>query len=149
MERNIAFESSVGSKFRMKSKQSKNDQNHALQNKNQFSKCRVVQLTPVYAIKLPNDKIQSFGKSNPNQMINTVSISQYEIKKNQMETISSIHHVSVVSGIFLTCGVCIFICLIPQHDILEEPYYWYESMFLGAFVWPSIYSACIIIGRVS
>ena len=38
MERNIAFESSVGSKFRMKSKQSKNDQNHALQNKNQFSK---------------------------------------------------------------------------------------------------------------
>ena len=45
MERNIAFESSVGSKFRMKSKQSKNDQSHALQNKNQFSKCRVVQLT--------------------------------------------------------------------------------------------------------
>ena len=141
MERKVASKSIFGSKPRMESMESKNDLNHALKNKKQkqFSKCRE-NLTTISTIKL--------AKSNPTLATIGVSLSLYEPKTDQLETISSIHYVSALSGIFLACGMSIFICLIPQHDILEEPFYWYENMILGAFVWSPIFSATLIMGRV-
>ena len=58
---------------------------------------------------------------------------------------SSLHTVSVVSGVLLSIILISFICFIPQHDILEEPYYWYEFMILEAFVQSPMQSACRIL----
>ena len=142
MERKVASKSIFGSKPRMESMESKNDLNHALKNKKQkqFSKCRE-NLTTISTIKL--------AKSNPTLATIGVSLSLYEPKTDQLETISSIHYVSALSGIFLSCGMSIFICLIPQHDILEEPYYWYETMVLTAFFSSLLRKVCLALHKVS
>ena len=39
---------------------------------------------------------------------------------------SFIHHISVLGGPILTTLIASVYCLIPQHNILKEPCYWYE-----------------------
>ena len=56
-----------------------------------------------------------------------------------------VHYVSLFSGFFLTCGLTSLLFLIPQHNVLEEPYYWYEYMLLEAFGWMPIVSALILL----
>ena len=42
------------------------------------------------------------------------------------EKISFIHHISVLGGPILASSIASVYCLIPQHNILKEPCYWYE-----------------------
>ena len=141
MERKVASESNSGSKSRMKLMESKNDPNHTLKNKkeNKFQNVEKENLTTITTIKLT--------KSNPTLNTIGVSLSTYEPKTDQLEAISCIHYVSAVSGIFLACGLSIFFCLIPQHDILEEPYYWYETMVLTAFFSSLLRKVCLALQK--
>ena len=143
MERKVASEKTFESKPRMESIESKNGPSPALKNKkeNNFQNVEKENSTTISTIKLE--------KSSPTLNTIGVSLSLYDPKTDQLEAISCIHYLSAVSGIFLACGMSISICLIPQHNILEEPYYWYENMVLVAFVWIPIQSASIIMGRVS
>ena len=47
------------------------------------------------------------------------------------EEIKSIHYISWMFGILFTCGLVSLITIIPQHNILKEPDYWYEAMIEG------------------
>ena len=42
---------------------------------------------------------------------------------------------SILFGIFLACIGTSLLTLIPGHDILKEPQYWYEFMIFGATGW--------------
>ena len=42
---------------------------------------------------------------------------------------------SILCGTFLACIVTSLLTLIPGHDILKEPQYWYEFMIFGATGW--------------
>ena len=42
---------------------------------------------------------------------------------------------SIFCGIFLACIGTSLLTLIPGHDILKEPQYWYEFMIFGATGW--------------
>ena len=74
------------------------------------------------------------------------SLTLYEPKMNEVDTTNCIHHVSVLSGILLLIGMGSFTCLIPQHNILEEPYYWYESMLLSVLPWGFLVTGGNILG---
>ena len=53
------------------------------------------------------------------------------------EKVPSIHHISVLGGPILATSVASVYCLIPQHNILKEPCYWYEfHLCAGAAVIP-------------
>ena len=46
--------------------------------------------------------------------------------ENVENEVSSIHHISVLGGPILATSIASVYCLIPQHNILKEPCYWYE-----------------------
>ena len=43
-----------------------------------------------------------------------------------------IHYISWAFGLLLSCGYVSLITLVPGHNILKEPYYWYELMIFAA-----------------
>ena len=45
----------------------------------------------------------------------------------QKNGISSIHYFSWLSDVFLSIGAIAVIGVIPRHNMLEEPSYWYEK----------------------
>ena len=45
----------------------------------------------------------------------------------QKNGISSIHYFSWLSDVFLSIGVIAVMGVIPRHNMLEEPSYWYEK----------------------
>ena len=59
------------------------------------------------------------------------------------DEIKSIHYISWMFGILFTCGLVSLITIIPHHNILKEPDYWYEAMIEGDLSVP-ILSALII-----
>ena len=59
--------------------------------------------------------------------------------------INSLHYMSWVFGILLACGLVGLITLVPQHNILNEPKYWYEFMIFTATGANAILTASIIL----
>ena len=59
--------------------------------------------------------------------------------------INSLHYFSWVFGIFTACGCVGLVALIPQHNILNEPEYWYEFMIFNATGANAILTASIIL----
>ena len=68
--------------------------------------------------------------------------SQREVQENE---IHSLHYLSWVFGVLLACGVVGSIALVPQHNILNEPEYWYEFMIFTATVANATLTASIIL----
>lgn len=66
------------------------------------------------------------------------------IEKN--DEINSMYYVSWISDILLAILMTSFIVLIPQHNILQEPEYWYEFFILGSLNFTFICTAVITCG---
>ena len=58
----------------------------------------------------------------------------------------SIHYISWMFGIVFACGLVSLITIIPQHNILKEPYYWYEAMIEGGLSVPILSTLIIFNG---
>ena len=54
---------------------------------------------------------------------------------NSNNTALFLQSMSILCGTFLACIVTSLLTLIPGHDILKEPQYWYEFMIFGATGW--------------
>ena len=56
------------------------------------------------------------------------------------------YYISILSGPFWACLTGSFICLIPIHNVMEQPWYWYEDQLTKFFaVIPNM--ICLIIIR--
>ena len=62
------------------------------------------------------------------------------------DEIKSIHYISWMFGIVFSCGLVSLITNIPQHNILKEPYYWYEAMIEGGLSVPILSTLIIFNG---
>ena len=62
--------------------------------------------------------------------------------------VALIHHISIVSGIFLAFACCCPSCLIPGKNHLQEPEYWYETIIIGIICWTPLSAASINLGAV-
>ena len=57
----------------------------------------------------------------------------------------SIHYSSWLFGILLTCTAMLSILIVPWHNALKEPFYWYEYHVFGAPPWLALVVAFYII----
>ena len=54
---------------------------------------------------------------------------------------SSIHYISWGSGILLSLFSVSMITLVPHHNVMKQPKYWYEISIVGIFGWCSLIPA--------
>ena len=55
------------------------------------------------------------------------------------EQISCFHYVSAFTGPILACALGALFCIVPAHNVLEEPEYWYEFQLTVMLVLPFLY----------
>ena len=102
---------------------------------------------------MPIQIIQQANNINKVVCNETIEIEEGKQKKaseheDESNDISCIYYISLVSGIILGCGATSIYCLVPQHNILEEPQFWYEPVILTSIVWAPFVSACSILTSV-
>ena len=64
-----------------------------------------------------------------------------EIKISLDTNISLIHYISWLAGILTSCLYISLITIIPLHNTLYEPQYYWEFMLFAAFGWVSAFNA--------
>ena len=64
-----------------------------------------------------------------------------EIKISLDTNISPIHYISWLAGIFISCLYIGAITIVPLHNTLYEPQYYWEFMLFAAFGWVSAFNA--------
>ena len=56
------------------------------------------------------------------------------------------HYISWLSGMLLSCLMAGMITNIPMHNILEEPYYWYETIIIVPSIgWIPVFVTVLIL----
>ena len=80
-------------------------------------------------------KISPVESSNPND--EAEASSDFEEKDEN----STIHYISWGAGILLSLFYMSLITLVPQHNVLTQPQYWYEMMLISALGWCSLLPA--------
>ena len=56
----------------------------------------------------------------------------------------SLHYVSWLFGIVLTCAGLTTCLIVPWHNVLKEPFYWYEIHMYVSPIWLTLHVACNI-----
>ena len=56
----------------------------------------------------------------------------------------SIHYFSWLFGILLTCTALLSILIVPWHNVLREPFYWYEYFVYFGLPWVALFVAVYI-----
>ena len=51
-----------------------------------------------------------------------------------------VHYISWISGIILTCLYVSIVTIIPMHNPIIEPQYFWEFMLFAAFGWASVFT---------
>ena len=65
---------------------------------------------------------KSFDDSISNSIKSLITEDRQEFKPE----VSCLHHISILSGPILACAHAAVFCLVPYHNVLNEPKYWYE-----------------------
>ena len=74
-------------------------------------------------------------------MAETEDLKDLEELQISDENLSPLHYICWLSGIFVTCFYLSSITIVPLHNILCEPEYYWEFMFFAAFGWVSTFNA--------
>ena len=90
------------------------------------------------------------NKGNQKNQPNEQNVLEKQVNANvnadtKENVINSVHYISWVSGIILACVWVSVFCLVPQHNVVEEPSYWYELMCISSTAWVSIFTASLIL----
>ena len=90
------------------------------------------------------------NKGNQKNQPNEQNVLEKQVNANvnadtKENVINSVHYISWVSGIILACVWVSVFCLVPQHNVVEEPSYWYELMCISSTAWVSIFTATLIL----
>ena len=81
------------------------------------------------------------GQGSTHPKVEDVQIEENS-DETELYTGDDVHYISWVFGIILTCLYVGLLTLIPMHNPIVEPEYFWEFMLFAAFGWASIFTGC-------
>ena len=81
------------------------------------------------------------NQNNPPAFSKTEHSSVQKISNATNNEPDSIHYITWLFGILLTCATLISTLIVPWHNVLKEPFYWYEMYVYNAPNWIALLSA--------